>query len=463
MKMSIRNKLILSYFVIVVVTLLISGIIFSEYIPEYFIDATERSLTEEAKQIVQYYENTSQLSNDPIFQRRILVSLPSKSIEGASLLVDVIQGKVINKTNKVVISHMDVLIDRIRPQIVSNQVFTDVYPKTNPEFVLVAYPVQSPYEPQPSSALILITKLEDIQSISREIVRILLNIFVLVGTLVIILGVFMARSITSPIKRLKQAVQRMNRRDFTPPEIVKTGDEIEDFSETLRHVVQELQQYDEAQRRFLQNASHELKTPLMAIQGYAEGIKDGIFQGEEAQRGLDTIAAESVRLKRLVDELIYLSKLETFQDVYHPELVDLADVMADAIERIRSLALKRQIEIQLQSEVANGPCCVKIDRDKCLQALINLIGNGIRHAKTKVVCRLYRQKQQVVIEIIDDGKGFQNEELSKIFERFYKGDKGDTGLGLAITRAIIQRSDGTIYANNHPQGGGMITVLLPIA
>jgi signal transduction histidine kinase len=463
MKSSIRNKLILSYFVIVVVTLLISGIIFSVYIPKYLVGATERSLTTEAKQIVQDYVDSTQLINDPIFQRRVLVSLASRTIEGASILVDIRTGEVLNKNKQIVISNMNALVKAIRPQILKNEAFTDVFPEQNPDYVLVAYPVFDPTDTQPSTVLILITKLQDIQDISREIVRILLNIFIVVGSIVILLGIFMARSITSPIKLLKKAVQRLNKRDFTPPEIVRTGDELEDFSDTLRNVVQELKHYDEGQRRFLQNASHELKTPLMAIQGYAEGIKDGIFEGEEAAKGLDTIVDESIRLKRLVDELIYLSKLETLQDVYHPVLVNAAEVLADAVERIKSLALKGHIVIEVN---ANGPSeefLIRIDRDKCLQAFINLIGNAIRHAHSKVICTCTRQKDRVVIEIRDDGEGFRDEDLSKIFERFYKGDKGDTGLGLAITRAIIQRSDGTIVASNHPSGGGLITISLPIA
>ncbi|UOF90874.1 HAMP domain-containing histidine kinase [Fodinisporobacter ferrooxydans] len=460
--MGIRSKLMMSYFVIVVITLVISGIIFNVFIPRYFVQSTENTLLNEAKHVVQTYENISRLLDNPLFSRRILVYLPTRSIQGTFLLVDLQAERILARKGTINVSTVP-LIQKIRPVMIAGKTFSDVYPVTKPEFVLVAYPIHTPESPVPTESLVIVAKLQDIQDISQEIVTILLRIFLVVGAFVVFLGLFMARSITRPIARLKQAVQRLNKRDFTPSEIIKTGDELEDFSVTLHQVIKELKQYDEGQRRFLQNASHELKTPLMAIQGYAEGIKDGIFQGSEAEKGLDTIVAESGRLKKMVDELIYLSKLETMQDLYRPVRLNLYEMLADTVERLGSLAHQNHISILIETDknFQEQSFLVAVDPDKCLQAFINIIGNAIRHANTKVVCTCEKTKTHAIIQVIDDGKGFGKEDLNRIFERFYRGEKGDTGLGLAITRAIVEKSGGTIHASNHPQGGGAITVSLP--
>jgi signal transduction histidine kinase len=216
-----------------------------------------------------------------------------------------------------------------------------------------------------------------------------------------------------------------------------------------------LRNYDEGQRRFLQNASHELKTPLMAIQGYAEGVRDGIFQGVEAEKGLDVISSESKRLKKMVDQLIYLSKLETLDGMFDLQPVDLRLILQESIDRVKSIAQQKGVEIDLQGEPF---CKLMLDPDKMMQAFINLVANGIRHANSKVMVRISNIGSVIRVTIEDDGPGLREEDRERIFERFYRGEGGDTGLGLTITRTIIEKSGGKILADNRIGGGAVFTV-----
>jgi signal transduction histidine kinase len=234
---------------------------------------------------------------------------------------------------------------------------------------------------------------------------------------------------------------------------------VEEVSRTFAWVVEQLRRSDQAQRRFLQNASHELKTPLMAIQGYAEGIKDGIFAGEEAEKGLEVIAREATRLKKLVDELIYLSKLETRDDVFHPGEHELTAIVQDGLERVGSLAMQKGVQLAL---IGAGEYPVFVDRDKMLQVLLNLLANGIRHARSRVEVEMSREGEQVCLIVRDDGEGFGEEGSEQVFERFYKGDKGETGLGLAIVKAIVEGSQGSVQARNGENGGAEVSVRLPL-
>ncbi|MFU0782359.1 MAG: ATP-binding protein [Thermoanaerobacterium thermosaccharolyticum] len=198
----------------------------------------------------------------------------------------------------------------------------------------------------------------------------------------------------------------------------------------------------------MQNASHELKTPLMLIQGYAEGIKDGVIESDDIPKSLDIIIDESIRLRDIVNDLMYLTKLETHQEGLKMHKEYLKDIFDECIEKIMPQLNKKNIKIGLSGDDA----VVKCDRGKLIQAFMNILSNGVRYAETAIDVETHNQKDHVEIKIKNDGRKFTDEELNNMFERFFKGDEGETGLGLAITKAIIEWHGGTIEAFNTDEG-----------
>ncbi len=277
------------------------------------------------------------------------------------------------------------------------------------------------------------------------------------GLIAVVFGVIFARSIAKPIIRLKQRAKLLSKRDFDTRVVINTGDELEDLANTLDDMASELKEYDISQKRFLQNASHELKTPLMSIQGYAEGIRDGVF--DDNDEALNIITDESIRMKKLVEEIIFLSKLETMEDFYVFVPERLNSTLGKSVEKIRSLALKNNIDISINA--ASNPL-VEMDRDKLIQAFINVLGNCIRYASSAIGIETYPEGKNAVIRIYDDGNGFSEKEVQKVFERFYKGKKGNTGLGLAITKVIIEKHGGSISVNNREERGAEFVICLPV-
>jgi len=261
-----------------------------------------------------------------------------------------------------------------------------------------------------------------------------------------------------PAALIQRAIMRVRERDFSDIPVIRTNDEWGQFARAFGDMVRSLQAFDEGQKRFLQNASHELKTPLMAIRGYAEGLRDGVFEPSEAFRILDIVAQESVRLKRLVDELIYLSKLETLEEVYTFVPYDLSMVIYKTIERVYPLAKERGIHIL--PDVPDAPVIAQIDPDKMVQALLNITSNAIRHAQRQIFVRL-TGKDGVTIVVEDDGEGFHDDDEDRVFERFFHGAKGDTGLGLPIAKAIITKHKGEITALNAAGSGARFVISLP--
>ncbi|WP_079528544.1 sensor histidine kinase [Halobacillus hunanensis] len=306
--------------------------------------------------------------------------------------------------------------------------------------------------------LVIATPLDDLQVVQAIFAQRMTGVFFIGLMLAIIMGYFLTRKLVTPLTRLKQEVKKIEKRQFSQVQPVKSSGEIKEVEQSVRQMAHELERYITSQKQFFQNASHELKTPLMSIQGYAEGIRDGVFEKDAADKGLTVIVSETERLKKIVNEMILLAKLDSDEDVYHPQATNVIDVITQAKDRLVPLAKERDIELRLESD---GAFHTFVDRERILQALINMIGNGIRHANHEVILLSYVEGDSLRILVTDDGDGIPEELLPQLFERFIKGKQGETGLGLAISRAIVQRSGGTIQAyNNKGQNGATFEMKL---
>lgn len=200
----------------------------------------------------------------------------------------------------------------------------------------------------------------------------------------------------------------------------------------------------------------------MSIAGYAEGIRDGVFEGEGVYKGLDIILSESDRLKNLVTEMTLLAKLDSEEDIYQPSLVCLKDLLAETIERVNPMLVKKEITLH-PSYDEHEQLIVRADQDKLLQAMLNVVTNAIRHADKNIYIHASAKKGRIEISVSDDGGGIPDELLPYLFHRFVKGKDGESGLGLAISRAIVERCGGLITAGNRKGGGAIFSLGFPIA
>jgi len=236
-------------------------------------------------------------------------------------------------------------------------------------------------------------------------------------------------------------------------------DEISELGQSFNQMIKKIHALDEEQKRFLQNTSHELKTPLMSIQGYAEAIKDGIVTGDKVDSSLNIIIEESQRLKKTVYEIIYLTKLENANEKFSFENKDLASSIEKSIISVQSLASDKNIYIKNEVE---KDTIVSIDEDKLIRVLINILGNAIRYTNKLIIINSICTSKHIELFIIDDGNGFEAGVENKIFERFYKGKDGSTGLGLTICKTIVGKHGGSISAYNKSPHGAVFKIILPL-
>ena len=213
----------------------------------------------------------------------------------------------------------------------------------------------------------------------------------------------------------------------------------------------------ERQQTFFQNASHELKTPLMAIQGYAEGIQAGVMDTGSAA---EVILEESDRMTELVEELLDISKIDMGRQPLPFSEMDVRELLYDSIRAVEPAAAASGITII--PDFPEEPVIVKCDDTRLRRAVTNILSNGVRYARSelRLTCRM--DKRHVTIRIQDDGDGIAAEDLPHIFDRFYMGRSGKSGIGLALAKEIVHLHKGTIRAYNG-ETGAVFEISIPVS
>ena len=213
----------------------------------------------------------------------------------------------------------------------------------------------------------------------------------------------------------------------------------------------------ERQQTFFQNASHELKTPLMAIQGYAEGIQAGVMDTGSAA---EVILKESDRMTELVDELLDISKIDMGRQPLTLSEMDVRELLYDSIRAVEPAAAGGGIAIV--PDFPEKPVMVSCDDTRLRRAVTNILSNGVRYAHSQLHLTCRADKRHVTIRIQDDGDGIAEADLPHIFDRFYMGKSGKSGIGLALTKEIIHLHKGTIRAYNG-DSGAVFEISIPVS
>ena len=218
----------------------------------------------------------------------------------------------------------------------------------------------------------------------------------------------------------------------------------------------DIEKETERQQTFFQNASHELKTPLMAIQGYAEGIQAGVM---DAGGAADVILEESDRMTELVEELLDISKIDMGRQQLALSEMDVRELLYDSIRAVEPTAASG---ITIVPDFPKEPVMLSCDDTRLRRAVSNILSNGVRYARSELHLTCRTDKRHVTIRIQDDGDGIAEEDLPHIFDRFYMGRSGKSGIGLALTKEIVHLHKGTIRAYNGDTGA-VFEISIPVS
>jgi two-component system sensor histidine kinase BaeS len=299
--------------------------------------------------------------------------------------------------------------------------------------------------------------------------------FLLAAVATLLIGALVAwrfgRRLTRPLREAQDATRRISAGDLsTRLAVAKPGskDELTSLAESINTMAETLERSKGLERQFLLSVSHDLRTPLTSIQGYAEAIADGALP--DPREGGAVILSEARRLDRLVDDLLDLAKLESRQFSMALEPVDLADVVAETVDGFRPEADDASIALELRAP--DEPITVHGDTDRLAQLTGNLVQNALKYARSRVLVSVGVADSWARLDVMDDGPGIAVEDLPHVFERLYvarrEPERRETGsgLGLAIVRELVTAMQGHVQASAAPgheatMAGACLTVFLP--
>ena len=272
----------------------------------------------------------------------------------------------------------------------------------------------------------------------------------------ILLARMFAKSIISPLKELAANLDRPEEK------VVSEYKELEPFVQTIRTQHEDILRAAKVRQDFTANVSHELKTPLTAISGYAELMEAGIVQGEEVKHYAKEIHHNSNRLLALINDIIHLSEMDRAEYEVQMQQVSLTELVQNNLEGLKVSSKQRNISLRYVGE----PAYVYGNAELLEELLWNLCDNAIRYNKENGIVKVQveKHKEKVNLIVSDTGIGIPMEHQNRIFERFYRVDKsrsketGGTGLGLAIVKHIVAQHDAELYLESTPGEGTKITV-----
>ncbi len=294
--------------------------------------------------------------------------------------------------------------------------------------------------------LVYFIDMTSLAAFSNRINVVLLMVMGIAGILAAVCAVFISGKIAQPIRELTHFALRIGEGDFRRNEADYGDQELSELARSMNRAAEQLDTYDREQKAFFQNASHELRTPLQSIKCSAEGIEHGILDAKKASQ---VISSETDRLSELVEDLLYLSRMDSLTTIKMEEW-DLRDILSNCAERQMSLGVERglQFVFDFPPEPVNMAC----DENHLSRAFSNLIANAIRYANHTIILSCGTIDDQIVVTVKDDGQGIAESDLPHIFDRFYKGRDGKHGIGLSIVKSVVEQHGGQIEARNTATG-----------
>ena len=296
----------------------------------------------------------------------------------------------------------------------------------------------------------------------------LLRLSGVIGAVVLCLSLVLSKALTNKIGKLLTAIRQVREGAYSHRAKIKGRDEIAQLGEEFNSLTDRLQTTENARRRFVSDASHELKTPLAAIRLLTDSIlQTDNIDPDTTREFVADIGREAERLSRITEDLLRLTRLDSGV-LEKAVAVDVLPVLEQVLRMMALVAQEKGVDLTYD---ASEGCTVLAAKDELHQVIYNLVDNAVKYTPVggAVQVSLRRVRGQVVLSVADNGAGIPEADLPRIFERFYRVDKarsraaGGTGLGLSIVRDTVKRRGGTVEAANRPEGGAVFTVRWPEA
>lgn len=302
-------------------------------------------------------------------------------------------------------------------------------------------------------------------ALMRSLQKNILTITLVLVIVVILFSIIFSTGFTARLRRVLSSMRIIRSGDYSHRLDMGGNDELTLLGDEFNLLTERLQISEEKQRRFVSDASHELKTPLASIKLLTDSILQNDMDAETAREFVNDIGNEADRLNRMTQKLLSLSKIEVQQDG-DCEIVYMKPTVEKVVRMLSGIAQANNISIQMDLQ---DDCPILILEDDLYQIIFNLAENGIKYNRPggKLMIRSLRQADNAVLEVCDTGVGIPEAAQTHIFERFFRVDKarsrstGGSGLGLSIVRSMVERNQGSISVSSEPDVGSTFRVCFP--
>lgn len=468
---SVFIRLIVTYFIIIVITIVTLSLLLSQIFRTSYYETKKRDLFDEAKNInIITEKNILGLISDDIYNYEL--AFIARQLNASIWVIDrfgyFIQ--VADPTQKKQLEGQQFSQDEITQylqQVLNGKEIasTGSFDRRFPVPVLT---IGTPLiiNKQIVGAIFINTHLNEVNKVYATLYEKIWISAAISGLIAILLIFWISRRISDPLIQINTIVKDITKGNFKKEIRITSHDEIGELATSFNIMANELKNLEELRKGFVANVSHELRSPLTSIQGFIYGMIDGTINERDHLPYLKIVLNETMRLNNLITDLLDLSQIESGR-------IPLRIISYDINEQIRCILIKHESQItekQLDIEVIFGDDRVMVDADKdrIEQVLDNILDNAIKFSdkRGKLSVMTHAHAEKVNVSIRDSGLGISDDELPFIWERFYKSDKAHspeyqgTGLGLSIIKKIIEQHDQKIFVKSQIGKGSIFTFSL---
>lgn len=454
--MKLRLKVIAINVLIMLSILLISGFIVLKTVDNFNLYNTYQYLTSQSNFCEQYLTEYLKPYNNPVItlqeQKTNLEDFLKKTI-GCDAKIDGVDIKNPTELKRSALSGKKVYLIDTKGII---RMFYLSFPIYSGDKIIGCVTINNP--------------LYQADALKRDLSYALLVIAAIALMVLFILSYLFSYRLIKPLEKLTHATKEYSKGNFNEIDNIKTGDEIEDLAtafnkmgQDIKGIIEDLRSEQKKQKKFLDNVTHEIRTPLTNIVGYAD-LTSRITDEEQKEKYLSYITGESDRLLGMINALLELSRLNTYEQAIIKHEVNLKPLIEQAIMLMADRAKKFGLTINYELEAI----VAIVDSEKLKQVIINLIDNAIKHSEGDAINIKLFMEDKIYITVKDNGVGLSQTNIENIFEPFYRVDKsrsqkhGGSGLGLSICQEIMAAHGGSIKIESEKDCGTTVTLLLHI-
>lgn len=479
MKYSIQNKILISFSIIIFIGLL-ALLLISYNVTEQNINNTLKTDMIETKKNLDQYLNQYFLINGIKLDKNTLESeadsLCKQLISQSGNPVDIYDSKGDHLSNSS--SNFDPSIKKSKEfnSALSGNIMYNSYSTKNNTIVRLCYPIET--DNNQIGVLVYTKDYSQLFDYSKNFRAIINSFAAIIFVIIFIMAFILSRQITKPIKRLSESSEQVSNGNFDFDLKTTSRDEVGELTERFKYMVEKIKQQidiiekerdnlklsQDQNKIFFDNVTHELKTPITTIKGYAQALaENGFTEKDFFEKGIGYIIRESERLDNLVIELLELSTSSSSNFKYRFEILNLSELIASTCDEMSLKGKKYNITIESSVE---AELYVKGDKDRLKEVIINLIDNSMKYGNVSSVIDVTAcsQNDLVIVTVKDSGEGIPEQYIRNVFQPFYRVSKkasrklGSAGLGLTICKEIVDKHNGVINIYSKINDGTKISI-----